>query len=325
MERRVEEATIEFVKDYIVKRVIGVLNQEKTAKGDKPMKSPESVIDVYEEMMLGEENTVVDAGDDVWEENIKIYSSTDYDKFSLIRSNRPVDYDRVNRMVKAINEGHSYFGYYPALVNTDFEIVDGQHRHAAARLTQTRFHYILTHGFQMEDAARAVSNTKGWKMSDWLHHYSELGFPEYEAIHNFWNEFSWLPISKVIELCSTRKYTAAIFNGGHYQANSLDHARRVVTILSYFKNYAPDYWRTSPFIQTMSSISANPLYMHKRMQEKMRTQSSRLRRCATVEHYLELLSEIYNYRMPPENKVFLDEAYRRKRTQVREDAADNPA
>jgi len=315
---RIEEM---IVGQYVQKRVAQVLDEQRKYTGDKSMKNPESVIDVYEELMYGEETTVVDVGEDIYEKDIKIYSSTDYNKFSLVHSNRPVNYDRVNRMVKAIREGSNYLSNYPILINSDFEIIDGQHRHAAARLAQVKLYYKFAFDMDMGDAAKAVSNTKSWMMSDWLHHYAELGFPEYVKLRDFWKQYEWLPVSMLIGLSSSRKYTAAIFNGGHYQTNTLDHAKRVIDLISFFKPFAPTYWKTAAFMQTLSSLAANPLYMHKRMQDKMKTQSSRLTRQATVESYLILLSEIYNYRVAPENRAFFDEAYRRRRTQAREDAA----
>ena len=71
--------------------------------------------------------------------NIKI-ETTNYDMFSLIKGNRPIEKDRVKRLQKQIKQ----FGLKnPILVTTDKGVLDGQHRLLACKNLSIPVKYIL--------------------------------------------------------------------------------------------------------------------------------------------------------------------------------------
>lgn len=245
------------------------------------------------------------------EELLILYGTHDYEKFSLILINRPVNEKRVLKLANRIKEGKNYLRHYPILVNTRLEIIDGQHRHAAARMTGETLYYLIDDALSVEIASDAVGNTANWSMKDRLNSFAERGFGDYRILREFWAQHPWLPISVLPILCSSKTWRSDSFKNGHYHIDRMDYAQRVVAMANDFKRYV-HFAHTRPFLGTLMNLASNPDYDHKTMLQKMEYQSSKLVQCATVEQYLDIFSNIYNYRSARHNQVFFKEAYRRR-------------
>lgn len=238
------------------------------------------------------------------------YSTTDYDKFSLILYNRPVDEEKVSKFVKEFEEGKNYLKNFPINVTPDLTITDGQHRHAAARRAKVRLFYIVDEHFKMDDAIAANGLVGKWTTLEYMESFAKRNFPEYEKIYNFHLEQPWIKISTLPKLCSTKGYGKLNFNNGHYEADRMGYAHKVASMVNGFRVHIGDKQADyNQFLHTVMNLAQNPNYNHKRMMEKMTQRSSLFERCATVEQYLNMLTGIYNYRVSPENKVLLTEYF----------------
>lgn len=238
------------------------------------------------------------------------YSTVDYEKFSLIYCNRPVDEERVIKFQKEFREGRNYLKNFPINVTPEFIITDGQHRHAAAKREKVRLFYIIDDKFEMKDAIAANTMVDKWTTTEYMESFAKREFPEYIKIYNFHLEQPWIKISTLPKLCSTKGYGKLNFNNGHYEADRMDYAHKVAAMVNSFRPYIGDKQADyNQFLQTMMNLAQNPNYNHKRMIEKMKQRGSLFQRCATVEQYLTMLTEIYNYRVSPENRVLLTEYF----------------
>lgn len=244
------------------------------------------------------------------ESPIKVYWSNSYDDFSLIKINRPIDWKRIDKIAAEIEAGNNYLPFYPIVVNSQLEIIDGQHRFLSAKKTYELFYYIISEKMDMKDAANAVSLTKAWNLESRLHFYCEMGLPDYLVVKEFREKHPWIPTTFSISVCSSNGYTPRTFNNGHYKADRKEFAEKVASIAEDFSEYFTGY-KTWHFLNALMNLASNPNYNHKRMMQKMLTQRSRLVRCATVEKYLEVMAEIYNFRVSPENRIFFVDQYRK--------------
>ena len=73
-----------------------------------------------------------------------IYETYDYDKFSLLKSNRPVNKAHVIRLVESMDEEYLLS---PITTNEKFQIIDGQHRFTAAKEKGLPIRYIIAQGY----------------------------------------------------------------------------------------------------------------------------------------------------------------------------------
>lgn len=244
------------------------------------------------------------------------YSSTDYTKFSLIRFNRPVSEEKVQKLLKAFRENRNYLHIYPIVVNRQFEVLDGQHRLEAAKRAGVPIFYIIDDDFRMEDAIAANNVVGKWTTEQFMNSFAEREFPEYVKIRDFYLEHPWIKISTLPKLCSTKGYGKLNFDNGHYEADRMEFAHKVAAMVNSFRPFIGDKQAEfNPFVQTVMNLAANHNYNHKRMVEKMKQRGSLFQRCATVPQYLAILTEIYNYRVAPENRISLTEDFIRSRWQ----------
>lgn len=234
-----------------------------------------------------------------------IHESNQYEKFAFDPTNRPVDIQKVDKLVRLIQE-RNLLSYYPLLVNTNGIIVDGQHRFCAAKRLGLSFYYIIVGAINVTDIAEASTVQSGWKIGDQMHHYCACGYPEYIAIREFMRKYPWMTTSTAVGLCHAgdHKLLNAAFKNGTYKANALVFAEKVASAAMDFAPYIA-YYREMVFVSTVRNLFQNREYQHERMVRKLKYLSSKMRKCTDVPSYMLVLSEIYNYKEPAENRVVL--------------------
>jgi len=74
---------------------------------------------------------------------MEIQSTTNYSIFTSITSNREVNEAHVKALMKSIQE-NNLLSINPIMVNTEFGVIDGQHRLEAAERLSERIYYIVS-------------------------------------------------------------------------------------------------------------------------------------------------------------------------------------
>lgn len=116
-----------------------------------------------------------------------IQSTTNYDQFTFRKDNRAVISDaHVNMLVKSI-EKHNMLQYKPIDINTDKEVIDGQHRLRAARQLGVPIYYRTMIDAQPKDLI-LLNQAKAWGASDYLNYYVQNGYEEYVKMYKFMND-----------------------------------------------------------------------------------------------------------------------------------------
>lgn len=72
---------------------------------------------------------------------MKILKTRDYDKFNLLKWNRPIDMKNVNKLIEE-NRKQFNFDSFPILVDENYCIIDGQHRFTACKIMGCEVFYI---------------------------------------------------------------------------------------------------------------------------------------------------------------------------------------
>lgn len=240
-------------------------------------------------------------------ENV-ILQTTNYSMFKFDRLNRPIRQDKLDRLYDAVTT-KNLLHLFPIVVTREFVVVDGQHRLKVAEALNTSIYYIVSSQMRIEDAATVSGNTDGWRKDDYLHHWCEMGLPEYLKLRQFWESHSWLTLSVAVDLCfmgdsAKGGRIPSVFETGGYVANNLEGAERICTMVMNFKSWVP-FWKDRSFLSALRNLDSNINYDHARMMQKMQYQSSRLVRCATAADYIKVMNDIYNFRVPDDKKVML--------------------
>lgn len=73
---------------------------------------------------------------------MKVETSVNYDKFKKLEFNRDIIETTVKKLVN-LNRETNEFQYFPIVVNSNYEIIDGQHRYEACKILERPIYYLM--------------------------------------------------------------------------------------------------------------------------------------------------------------------------------------
>lgn len=133
--------------------------------------------------------------------------TTNYSKFKLLRSNRPISRGLVERLKQSIGK----IGYQKSreiLINDQFEIIDGQHRFTACQELEIPVPYEIREkvkGVSDNDVMIELNSKQNvWRLSEYIGHYAKEGVRCYKYILEFEEKY-YLGISNSISICLDNK------------------------------------------------------------------------------------------------------------------------
>jgi hypothetical protein len=130
----------------------------------------------------------------------KLYETTDYSKFKLLKGVREIQKKR--SLEKSIFESGILV---PINVNEKFEIIDGQSRLFFAQRFGMPIPYIISNGLGIEDVIELNSTTKPWGMIDYVKNFATEGREEYKKLRNILEEFKRISHSALISVAMGNK------------------------------------------------------------------------------------------------------------------------
>lgn len=149
----------------------------------------------------------------------KVFKTTDYKKFKFLDGNRSVKMLRVLRILKSIDK----VGYRmsPIIVNSRFEVIDGQGRLAALKERKLPVYYVIDESAGIEECRMLNIGMSNWSMTDFIESYASCGYADYMALVPFVKEYTDLGVDIVIIVCGGKYGTACseTVKGGNFKMN----------------------------------------------------------------------------------------------------------
>jgi len=224
----------------------------------------------------------------------KVYSTTDYDRFSILGTNRDIRLPHVKELKDSISE-HAL--EKPIDVNEKFQIIDGQHRFMAWKELGMPIIYIIHRGWGPKEVPVLNTNQKNWNPSDFVKMYSESGMDDYIQYKEFADRYGFTHNANVILLSGghDKSKRTKDFNEGRFKvrkwmwANLM--AKQIIELKPFYAGY-----KKSSFISAYLRLASDKNFDHALLMDKVQYQSRKLVDCTTVSEYYDLLREIYNYR-----------------------------
>lgn len=243
----------------------------------------------------------------------QIKRSKDYDKFSILTSNRVVQKNKINGMREALKGDGNLTIDYPILVDKKMNILEGQTRYYACVEENRWVYYKIAERVTINHIAKANSLQKKWNMKDYLHSYLTLyneGQTQYHAYKIFSDYMDKIPklgpSTAMMILCGDRRASMYKFQQGEMTIHdlvTLSWSDQFAEDLRMFAKYIPDFYWHRSFVMAFHSMYLNKRYDHKRMTDRMSKQSRKLRKSPSCDLYLENLEEIYNWNIASNRKV----------------------
>jgi hypothetical protein len=225
-----------------------------------------------------------------------VYSTTDYDKFKILSSNRDIRTPHLEDLKRSIQEKALE---KPIDVNENFEIIDGQYRFTAWRELKLPILYIIHKGWGEEEIPILNTNQKNWNPSDFVKMYCDMGnehyikYKEFQDLYGFTHNTNLLLLRGVGK--ENKKTVHKLFQEGTFTVTKWAQANAIAKNLYDFKEFF-NYFKQTNFVVAYLQLASEKGFQHEFLLHKLRFQSRKLVGCTTVEEYYDLLKEIYNYR-----------------------------
>lgn len=228
----------------------------------------------------------------------EIFETKDYSIFKFREDNRPIIPNHVKKLAKRMSER----GWLPTSVvtiNGSGDIIDGQNRVTAAMSVGCPIRYKVVKGAGSDEMTEMNTLQKNWSPFDHLHKFVVKGNKNYVVFNNFITDYPMYKYTEVAmflnnSMSSVKRDT---FESGEYVVKNEKKAREWANNILELKPYFEKYYNKSIFVRAVIKIMSNKKeFVFEEFLHKVKLRPTKLVPCGTVEQYVELIEDIYNYR-----------------------------
>lgn len=239
------------------------------------------------------------------ESEVRVFQTSDYARFKILKGNRPHKKSHLKLLKESISN-HGDLGA-PILVNDEYEIIDGQHRIKIFEELELPVRYIIKGGFGLKEVHILNSNRKNWTMTEFMNCYVEIGKKEYIKYKEFYGRHGFPQSTTLIVVlgASAGGQQMEEFKRGNFIFKSPAEAEDRAEKILMFKDLYAGYKRQL-FVATMIRLFRHEEYQHAEFISKLKYQREKLFDANSVNSYLRLIEEIYNYRRQKKANFYWD-------------------
>lgn len=235
-----------------------------------------------------------------------IQSTTDYDQFTTLDTNRNVSQVHVNQLKTSIEETGNLTKVTPILVNGRYQVIDGQHRLEAIKQLGLPIYYTVVEGTTIETSRAMNSLHRNWAPADYAKSYAESGNVEYQTYWKLREDFPQFNHSIILTYSyptiTTFKGIGIVFRNGDYAVQDEATTRKMLDQLEEIDaRITFNVGRT--FAQAVLLMMNLDGYDHKRFLSKLDTLAANVHSFSTVGDSLRNLEDVYNHNLMPANRL----------------------
>jgi len=224
---------------------------------------------------------------------LNISISKDYSRFKTLGGNREVSKLHLARLKKSMQDNHLIS---PILVNENMQIIDGQHRFAAAKELNLPIYYFIVHGYGLKEVQTLNANSKNWGANDYLDGYVDMGKEPYVKYKHFITKYKLgHQATRRILYGHDNGGAAKVFFNGDFKIRDWDKAIKIAEYLESLKPFYAGYKRRS-FISAVIALLDNPNFDPAHFYTQAEKNISMFYDCPSMAAYKEMIENIYNYR-----------------------------
>jgi len=228
---------------------------------------------------------------------MRIFNTTDYKMFKTILGNRTVQVSHVKNLINSIGRNNQLESY-PIQVNEHNEVVDGQHRLAAAAYLKVPIYYFIAYGAGINEMLNHNVNNLSWKTSDFMQFFVKNNNSNYIILYSFCKKYG-ISVSTGMLLMENGAHirnSMDTFKSGKFIAKNVARATEMIERLSEIRPYTElGVWKDREFISTMYHVYKK--ITHKDLMKQLKRTEHKLTPKSSVRNYLRAIEDIYNYRL----------------------------
>lgn len=131
--------------------------------------------------------------------SLKIQYSDDYSIFKKFQSNRLINTNHQKKLVSAIKL-KNMLHLFPIVVDGEMQIIDGQHRLAAAKELNLPIYFVVDDEVNKADIAMVNNNRKSWTARDYISFHANEGLRPYKSLSKLLASYSKLTVMGAVKL-----------------------------------------------------------------------------------------------------------------------------
>lgn len=218
--------------------------------------------------------------------------------------NREIDQTSLTKIINSIKVKNLLY-LRPIMVNSKYQVVDGQHRLEAAKALDLEVFYQVNPECSHEDIVLLNYNQKSWSNLDWVHYYATTGNENYQKIYDFCNKYKVEMIDFIY--CYIRNSTwgnARYIKLGKFKytdINEEEMAERIATVnkcAEIIKRMSLEKRKPGgpKFKGFLYAFLSNPDVDQELFIAKLTQRIDVVRCCSDGYSYTQMFKKIYNYR-----------------------------
>jgi len=228
---------------------------------------------------------------------MSICTTKKYEMFQLLNFNRDV---RKTRKLEESMKKHGFIHAYPLHVVKDGDklmIKGGHHRFTVAVKLGLPVAYVVC-----QDKA-SIHELEGatvqWSLTDYMTSFVRLGYPDYMQVQRYC-ELTKIGVGQAAsmlagELASNNNYNET-FKAGKYKVKRTDYAEMVAEIVIAIKSYGIEWAHDRLVVNSLSRIISGGHANVARLKNKIKLNTSLVKKQPSLQGYMELWEKIYNRR-----------------------------
>lgn len=237
----------------------------------------------------------------------------DYDvsRLKKLVGNRSVDDIRLNKIKRSVEK----IGWIKPLiiVNEKNEVIDGQGRVEIAKQYNLPIDVKVIKGLTIDDCMAMNIDQTNWKLMDFIKSYSQQGNDNYKRIESLIKHYKNSSITTIAYTFQDTKWDTRMVKEGKAKC-SLEQYEKAVDMLDWLDEY-DDY--------LTGKVGGSEAYKIALLFIRKHTDADliRLKQCVqnhkwqtnetagNIEQALDILTELYNYRLGKGNKIYFNHEY----------------
>ncbi len=234
-----------------------------------------------------------------------IEKTKNYELFRVSNCNRDLNEANVAKLIASI-KSRNLLEFRPIIVNANMEIIDGQHRLAAAKALDLEVWYKVDQDSTISDILLLNLNQKNWDLGDYLKYYISQGSEEYKKFSEFVKnkEVDIRQGLRFVNEGNTFGYKN--FKSGKFKfpegmelVNVMNCVSKYDLISSIIKNQkigGNEIIQRSLFKTALLEILKNEDLDFDIFREKIKINLDKIRLCSSAREYLNMLTDVYNWK-----------------------------
>jgi len=228
----------------------------------------------------------------------EIFETKDYSIFKFRDDNRVIRPNHVKKLASKMKNR----GWLPASVvtiNGSGDVIDGQHRVKAAIETGTPVRYKVVRGAGIDEMTEMNTLQVNWSPFDHLHKFVVRGVPSYITFDKFVREFPMFKYTEIAMFLNNNQSSIQrdTFENGQWEVRSVSKAREWANNILQLKEYGEKFFNRAIFVRAMIKVMSNkPEFVFDEFIHKVKLRPMNFKQCGTVDQYVEMIEDIYNYR-----------------------------